>query len=121
MPSPRKRAHCRRDPVRPARVTVSDGHGSAITYLTLSDVILSLPSRNGRRVHRNTVRRWILKGALLRDGTRLKLRALRTPGQWLVEPDALRRFMKALRADRVGTPKSTPTESGPAPLRTRAA
>jgi hypothetical protein len=100
---------------------VTDGRGSEVTYVTLSDAVHDLPSGNGRGVHVNTVRRWILLGALLRDGTRLQLRAVRTPGRWLVEPDAVREFMETLRADRLGTPTSTPTESGPAPLRTRAA
>jgi hypothetical protein len=111
-----------RDPLRPAHVTVTDGLGSQVTYLTLSEVThLFPPSRNGRPVHVATVTRWIVIGVRLRDGTILRLRAARAPGRWLVEPAAVDEFTDALRADRLGTPTSTPSDAGPAPLRTNAA
>jgi hypothetical protein len=110
------------DPHRPVHVTVTDGLGSQtqVAYQTVAQVTRRFPlSRNGRPVHVATVTRWIVLGVRLRDGTILRLRAARAPGRWLVEQAAVDEFMDALRADRLGTPTST-TESGPAPLRTRA-
>jgi hypothetical protein len=112
----------RHDPLRPVLVTESDGRGSQVTYQTVAQVTrLFPPSRNGRPVHVATVTRWIVVGVRLRDGTVLRLRAVRAPGRWLVEPGAVQEFLEALRADRVGTSTSTPPDAGPAPLRTRAA
>jgi hypothetical protein len=87
----------------PQVVTQRDGDGHAITYLTVGQVArLFPPTRNGRPVHKATVTRWILDGVGLRDGSRLRLRADRAPGGWLVEPAAVKEFLAALTADRLG-------------------
>ncbi len=46
--------------------------------------------------------RWCLKGACLRDGTRIRLQALRLPQGWRIAPDALEQFLGALTADACG-------------------
>jgi hypothetical protein len=54
--------------------------------------------------HPNSVNRWILKGAALRDGSRHRLVALRTPGGWLVEQRDLDSFLDRLTSDALGNP-----------------
>ena len=61
--------------------------------------------------HPASITRWILKGAALRDGSRHRLNALRTPGGWLIEQAALDAFLARLTSDALG---------GPAPIDTRA-
>ncbi len=81
------------------------GHGSEVPYLSLTQVARRLPpSRAGKPVHVNTVTRWILVGARLRDGCRLRLTAVRLPGRWVVTPEALEEFLAALTADRSAEP-----------------
>jgi hypothetical protein len=54
--------------------------------------------------------RWIQKGSLLADGTRLYLEAVATPGGWRVRRSALDVYLGRLTADRTGksAPESTP-------------
>lgn len=64
-----------------------------------------LPTRViARRVgkHHSAVLRWITKGAAVPTGGRLKLRATRTPGSWLVDPADLDSFLQELTARAVG-------------------
>jgi hypothetical protein len=103
-------------------IRVTDGLGSAVTYLSLPEVARLLPiSRRGRPVHVATVTRWIVDGVLLRDGTRLRLRGTRLPGRWVVEPAALQEFLVALTADRSATPTSAQRTPQPVPARTPSA
>jgi hypothetical protein len=60
-------------------------------------------SRPGRSVCPGTMIRWINKGAKLRGGGRLKLRATRSPGGWLTSEAWIREFLDALTADRAGS------------------
>jgi hypothetical protein len=85
--------------------------GTNAVYLTLSQVARHFPpSRNARPVHVATVTRWIVQGALLRNGTRLHLQAIRAPGRWLVEPEAVEEFLAALTTDRaLPAPSPAPT------------
>jgi hypothetical protein len=53
--------------------------------------------------HPAVVIRWIQKGAPLKNGERLRLQAVRTPGQWLIKPEWLEAFLTALAADRQQT------------------
>ena len=65
---------------RPVVVHETDGRGSEVVYLTVTEVAKQFPpSRNGRPVHVATVTRWITHGARLRGGTRLRLKAIRLP------------------------------------------
>src|SRR5262245_330663 len=57
----------------------------------------------------SAVVRWIQKGTLLADGTRLKLEAIATPGGWRVSREALDAFLEAVTADRAGKPQPAPT------------
>jgi hypothetical protein len=54
--------------------------------------------------HPASITRWILKGAALRDGSRHRLVALRTPGGWLVEQRDLDSFLALLTTDALGKP-----------------
>jgi hypothetical protein len=48
--------------------------------------------------------RWIVSGAALRDGTRLKLKAIRLPGGFRTTRQWLDEFIEALTRDRTGAP-----------------
>jgi hypothetical protein len=50
--------------------------------------------------HPSAPLRWIRRGVLLRNGTRLKLAGFATPGGWRVTRSALNEFLEALTADR---------------------
>ena len=52
-------------------------------------------------VHPDVPRRWIMDGRRLRDGTLVRLEALRIPGQWRIRPEALERFLQILAADQI--------------------
>ena len=67
--------------------------------------------------HPASVTRWIVKGALLRDGSRRRLDALRTPGGWLIDQRDLDSFLTVLASDVLG--QSTPVGL-PAPVDSRA-
>jgi hypothetical protein len=58
--------------------------------------------------HPATITRWIMRGVRLRDGSRLRLAATRSPGGWLVTDDAIEHFLAALTADRLGEPAPAP-------------
>ncbi len=66
------------------------------------------------RNHPSAPTRWILKGVVLSTGERLRLKAIRTPGQWLVEREDLDQFLERLTADRAGKPDTTPAARRPA-------
>jgi hypothetical protein len=52
--------------------------------------------------HPSAVTRWLVKGVLLRDGSRLFLDGGRTPGGWIVSAEAVDRFLAALTSDARG-------------------
>ena len=88
--------------------------GSAITgqttkLLTIAQVCELLPgARGNKRVSPSTATRWILKGCPSRSGVRVKLKASRGGGRWLVAPDDLEAFFAALAATDVAAPPPTP-------------
>src|SRR5689334_20600797 len=63
---------------------------------------LAATGRGGKPPHVATVARWITKGVCLRDGTQLRLKALRTPGGWRVAERWVAEFFDALTRDRLG-------------------
>jgi len=50
------------------------------------------PGRRGRPVCLSTILRWILNGALLPSGERLRLEAVRCGGRWITSVEALERW-----------------------------
>lgn len=55
--------------------------------------------------HPATLTRWILRGVRdPRNGGRIKLEAIRTPGRWLVPEGAVNRFLAEVTAARTGEP-----------------
>jgi hypothetical protein len=52
--------------------------------------------------HPSAITRWIIKGAALRDGSRIFLEAVRTPGGWNVAPAAMEAFLARLTEDARG-------------------
>lgn len=67
-------------------------------YLTLSDIAGLFPSRNGRKVHVKTVRRWIV------NGTRgVKLQAVRTGGCWFSTQAWLDQFVATCTQQSMGS------------------
>jgi hypothetical protein len=76
---------------------------------TIADIAASIPScRIDGTTHPATVTRWIMRGVALRNGSRLRLAATRTPAGWLVTDDALDAFLAALTTDRTGEPAPAP-------------
>ncbi len=67
------------------------------------------PGRDGSPAHVATLTRWIVKGTRLRDGTRLRLEAVRTPGGWRTCRQWVEAFLRALTEDRLGP------DDGPVP------
>jgi len=52
------------------------------------------PFRSDRPVHPATIWRWITEGVRLRDGSRVRLEALRIGGRFVTTVEALDRFAK---------------------------
>ena len=78
--------------------------------LTVGQVCRRIPgARGGAGVCPSTVSRWITVGCPARSGVRVKLKATRAGGRWLIDPDDLQAFFDAL-----GSPTTTTT----APTRT---
>jgi hypothetical protein len=46
--------------------------------------------------------RWLTRGVLLSDGSRLKLKSIRLPGSYRVKPVWLDAFLERLAEDRIG-------------------
>jgi hypothetical protein len=63
----------------------------------------------------STLIRWITRGAKLRAGGRLRLKATRSPGGWLTSEAWIQEFLDALTADRSGS-----TEAADTPVRASA-
>jgi hypothetical protein len=84
----------------------------AVAYETqkpVCEAARSVPSsRPGRTVSPGTLIRWIAKGAKLRGGGRLKLKATRSPGGWLTSEAWIQEFLSALTADRAGSVAPAP-------------
>ena len=59
--------------------------------------------------HPSACVRWIQRGVLLKDGTRLHLAALRVPGAWRIAPVDLERFLEIVKADALKCPEDAPT------------
>ncbi len=77
------------------------------TLTELARNVYGLPLAQARRligVHPATGSRWILEGRLMRDSTRKRLAATRTPGGWRVRPEDLDAFLQAITADRLSRP-----------------
>jgi hypothetical protein len=67
--------------------------------------------------HPASVTRHIIRGVRLRDGSRRRLDATRTPGGWVVTAEAVRAFLDALTADRRGHSPAVPQATQTAALK----
>jgi hypothetical protein len=59
--------------------------------------------------------RWANKGALLRDGSRLKLRCVRLPGSFRTTKAWLDEFLQAIADDKAAKPDAAPKEHALSP------
>ncbi len=68
---------------------------------TPDDPKLLAPCDVARRLnnHPSACIRWIVRGVLLKDGSRLHLNALRVPGAWRIAPADLDAFLADVKAD----------------------
>jgi hypothetical protein len=57
-------------------------------------------------IHPSAVVRWMRRGAILSNGSRLYLRFVRLPGGYRIKPEWLDEFLAALTADRQGYPEA---------------
>jgi hypothetical protein len=67
--------------------------------------------RESKPVHVATITRWITTGVRKRDGSRLKLRAVRFPAGWRTCDEWVAEFLESLTADRGGPPTSAAREA----------
>jgi hypothetical protein len=89
-------------------VAIAQGGGNSVILLTTVDIARRL------QCHPSAPTRWIVKGTVLRDGSRLRLPAVRTPLGWRVDPEDLDVFLKAIAADRI-RPDKPPGRPGRKP------
>ena len=66
--------------------------------LSPSDAAAAVPPISGRGIHRATVVRWITRGALAKDGTRVYLEHVRHGRKLATSREALSRFFASLSA-----------------------
>lgn len=89
---------------------------AAPSLLNLAQAAKLLGSNHGDRpIHSATLTRWIVSGVKARDGSRLRLKALKLPGGWRVRPEDLEAFFIALTADRLAD--AGHDEGEPAPVK----
>src|SRR5262249_30422050 len=74
---------------------------SASDYLTPSQAARIIPNA-GRHPSPEAVIRWISKGAMSRNGSRIKLQAIRSPKGWLTTREWISDFLTALTKDKTG-------------------
>jgi hypothetical protein len=84
--------------VEPKLATETD---STSDYLTPSQAARIIPNA-GRHPSPAAVVRWISKGAKSRNGSRIKLQAIRRPKEWLTTRAWISDFLIALTKDRTG-------------------
>jgi hypothetical protein len=80
-------------------------------YISIAKAARIVP---GGPYHPATLSRWITTGAKLRTGSRLRLRATRTPAGWVTTADDVEDFFAALTADRLD-PLPAPAVTVPTP------
>src|SRR5438552_885571 len=89
----------------------------AETPLSLAAAAHRLPPlRDGRPLSPATVSRWIIRGTLLPDGSRLRLAAVKVAGRWCTTVEALNRYLGDVTAASLPT-SSTVTARTPAQAR----
>ena len=82
---------------------------SAGSLLTVSQICRALPgARDNKAANPSTVTRWILKGCPARNGERIKLKATRCGGRWLIAPSDLSLFFEALACEMPNPVKAAP-------------
>ncbi len=88
-----------------------DGATKAVQPLTLSQLCSRVPGARGRKpLSPATPTRWILHGCPDRSGQRIKLKATRAGGRWLVYESDLQHFFDLLGADPTSTPSRSPAQ-----------
>jgi hypothetical protein len=77
---------------------------------SLAEAARLLPSgRGGRPVTASCLLRWILAGARLASGGRVRLEALRLGGRWITSREALQRFAMRLTPDQADEASPLPS------------
>jgi len=76
------------------------------------------PGRSGKKCHFSTIWRWVTKGALAPDGSRVRLEAFRRPGVWMTSAEAMERFFARITPHfESDIPPRTPTQRAKASAR----
>lgn len=76
--------------------------------LTARQATPLMPGQGGKPCHVSSVIRQIVDGHKLRDGSRLRLRAIRGSGGWLLRRSWLAEYWQAITDDRLGNPVRVP-------------
>lgn len=84
----------------------------ATEFMTPSAAARSISSRYiGKKTNPSTITRWICRGVGLTNGGRLKLKAIRQPGGWLIKKAWVEEFFDVLTRDRTGESESPVMEA----------
>ena len=87
---------------RPKERTMTTTATPDDTLLPLNRIKTRASGRDGESPHISTMIRWATRGARLRDGSRMRLRAIKTPGGWRSCAAWVDEFFDALTRDRLG-------------------
>src|SRR5579883_1152600 len=77
-------------------------------FLDIRQLCARYPGRSGGRLNPATPWRWITRGLLLPDSTRVYLRAVRVGARWMIRESDWERFLAALTSANAGPADPTP-------------
>jgi hypothetical protein len=115
--------------VRPAKIETNqnnpqaqrESHADLDGLVSLRKLIKRIPTAGrGSSPHIASAIRWCTTGVRARDGSRIRLQALKTPGGWMSRNEWVIEFFEAMTADRVAaadSPTGTPLPVSPAQRR----
>jgi hypothetical protein len=109
-------AHPASKAIRPASQPQIDNHLDLSGLAPLRELIKKIPTGRADHPHIASAIRWATVGVRSRNGSRVRLQAIKTPAGWLSRPEWLAEFFNSLTADRIEgtTPDERPLPASPA-------
>jgi hypothetical protein len=87
----------------------TDQNESRPNYQSLAQIAGRVaPNKGSKPVHVATLTRWILEGCRAKDGSRIRLRAVRFPAGWRTTDEWFAEFVDAITRDHTGEPEVRP-------------
>jgi hypothetical protein len=114
---------------RPATINVNqkasrpdpENHADLSGLISLRELVKQIPTAGrGSSPHIASAIRWCTTGVRARDGSRIRLKAYKTPGGWMSSQSWAVEFFEKMTADRVAaadSPTDTPLPVSPAQRR----